>query len=664
MSKISLGQLDLQALQQYLEIVSGFRKAGDTAFDVQYVGSYMHPTADNDDDPQKTETTKVRANEVAMAALENGIPVIVTDENGVIVVPERNTVMNSQMLGGKPAEEYMPKEDAQTLTSYVDKASYGLANDIRNLKDELYQLKNQLAKVGTIQDTNVYNGFIDPFVENNQKHVIKNSALVESVAGTSVYLDSLGDLKIDDIVAFENNGRYNVQKISNVGYDRIDIDAAWSDLPIEAHVNSGVKKSLGISQGGKFVFAQESKEGKEEVEESKFIVKDGIDRIKVYELNHNGHGFGTEIIIPASLDNCVISRIHVSLASKGGQAQIKGLIYKINEETGMPDQTSYETEPLGSGLVSGWFNDFELKLREDMPVKAGERYIIVLQATTANAENKWFIGGFTDDNCLDDVHNDCYELTSGILYRSLETKDMYLSLTTKIFEETDIQRLAQGLYTCEFDTYLSKANRIRVELLINQEGRLKVKDGLGGTYARAKVSEIPIETKDGMSVSHDIFKEGDTVIVGKEIGTIYGSKFNDSIILAEDMSILPGADVYRMGYQVQATVSNVVYDATGLGMIRSENDIETYELKLVEVIPGRDVLRPYVSSDRLIFEAEFRGRESTTKLSSFEHVQVQVSWNSNLPATYIQQKGEAVEGALFDITVSVDQANTIDPESI
>ena len=148
MSKISLGQLDLQALQQYLEIVSGFRKKDDKAIDVQYVGSYLHPTVDGDDDPVEAEYSPVEANQVAMAALdENGKPIIVTDGDGVILIPERQTVVNSLMLDGVPANEFLKRIESDSILTDVNQATYNISDDIRNLKHELYQLKNQLLKV-------------------------------------------------------------------------------------------------------------------------------------------------------------------------------------------------------------------------------------------------------------------------------------------------------------------------------------------------------------------------------------------------------------------------------------------------------------------------------------------------------------------------------------
>ena len=665
MSKISLGQLDLQALQQYLEIVSGFRKKDDKAIDVQYVGSYLHPTVDGDDDPAEAEYSPVEANQVAMAALdENGRPIIVTDGEGAILIPERQTVVNSLKLGGVNAEDYLKRVESDSILTDVNQATYNLSDDIRNLKDELYQLKNQLLKVGTIRDANVYNGFIDAFIESDQRHVVRSSAKVEAVAGNTIYVDTLGDLRIDDIVVLDNNGEFNIQKIANVGYNSFDIDPSWCVVPPAAHSGSDVKKSLGISKNGKFLFACKPEDDLVETEEMKYIVKDGIDRIKVFELDHAGHGYGTEIKIPASLDSSVINKIQVSLATKGNPGEIQGIFYKYNEVTGSFDQTDYSTRSIGAMETSGWFNNFTVDLVNEMPIKAGERYILIMQASSGSADDKWFIGGFTDEDCPDEIHNDSYILSNRLLYRSVEDKDMFLILTTKKLEESDVKKLPYGAYTCEFDTYCSSANRIRVELLINQEGQFKVSEDINTNFASGNVSAIPIETKGHKVFRNDVFKTGDIFVVGNEIGEIAGVGFNNSSVTpVGDMYIKPNADVYRVGYKVQATVSNKVLDPAVSGLIRRYENVETYDLKLVAVVPGRDVIRPYESSDRLIFEVDFFDKdEDSIKLLSFDHVEVQVSWNSNLDSSTIQTN-EELEGAILDITVSVDQAYTTNPEN-
>ena len=666
MSKISLGQLDLQALQQYLEIVSGFRKKDDKAIDVQYVGSFMHPTVDGDDDPVEVEYTPVEAKQVAMAALdENGQPITITNGEGVILIPERQTVLNSLKLGGVDAADYLKRVESDSILTDVNQATYNLSDDIRNLKDELYQLKNQLLKVGSIKDANVYNGFIDAFIETNKRHVIKSSAIVETVSGNTVYVDSLGDLRIDDIVVLENNGEFNIQKITNVGYNSFDVSPSFGKLPPSAHQGSFVKKSLGISKNGKFVFACKPEDDLVETEEMKYIVKDGIDRIKVFELDHAGHGYGTEIKIPASLESCVINKVQVSLATKGNPGEIQGIFYKYNEQIGTFDKTDFATRSIGAMETSGWFNNFTVDLINEMPVKPGERYILMLQTSSGSNDDKWFIGGFTDDDCIDEVHNDSYILSNRLLYKSVEDKDMFLILTTKKLEESDMKKLPYGVYTCEFDTYCSNANRIRVELLINQEGRFKVSNGIQTNFARGNISAIPVETKGNSVIRNDVFKTGDVFVVGEVIGIVDGVGYNNSSVTpVEDMYIKPNADVYRVGYKVQATVSNKVLDPAVSGAIQRFENVETYDLELVAVVPGRDVIRPYESSDRLIFEVDFWNKDAEDindiKLLSFDHVQLQVYWESHLDANSIQSN-EILEGAILDLTVSVDQAYTTNP---
>jgi hypothetical protein len=240
---------------------------------------------------------------------------------------------------------------------------------------------------------------------------------------------------------------------------------------------------------------------------------------------------------------------------------------------------------------------------------------------------------------------------------------MFLVLTTKKLEVAEVKKLPFGVYTCDFDTYQSNATRIRVELLINQEGKFKVKDNTNSNFANGKVSIIPIETKKNVIVKNDVFDTNDYFVIGEEINQVVGVGFNNSSITPlNDMYVKPNADVYRVGYKVQATVSNKIFDPAVNGVIRRYENVETYDLKLVGVVPGRDIIRPYDSSDRLIFEIDFYNKdEDSIKLVSFDHIQLQVSWNSNLDSNSIQSN-EDLEGAIYDITVSVDQAYTTDPE--
>ena len=664
MSKISLGQLDLLALQQYFEIVAGFRKKDDKAIDVQYVGEYEHATVNDLDSPTETEKSPVEAYQVAMAALDDlGFPISYKDENDIITIPERQTVLNSLMLDGIPAAEFLRRVESDTILTDVNQATYNMSDDIRNLKDELYQLKNQLVKAGTIKDSNVYNGFIDAFIENSPKHSVDTGVVVTAVSGNSVYVESLGNLRIGEIIVLQNGEYYNIQKIEAFNGPNeilLDLDYEGSIMQPEAQQGTTIKRSLGKSANGKFMFGCEPKDSRVITEQSKYIVKDGVERVKVFELDHTGHGFGTEIKIPSSLQNNIISKVHVTLAVKGDPGEIRGEFWKQNPVTGLPELTEFTTTSISPMMASGWFNDFELDLTNEMIVQPGEKYVFILTSLGGDEDNKWYIGGFNDDECLEDVHNDCYIKSLGNLYVSPEDTDMFLLLTTKKVEESEFKKLNYGLYTCNFDVYQSLANRIRVELCINQEGLFKVKDNNVVSLAKAKTNEIDIESRSPKSFKDKIFDGGDQVVIGKQIGTISSVGNNNSnIIPSSDIYVQSNADVYRVGYEVQVVASNKVLEPTMYGAVERYEDAEVYPLKLVGVVPGRDMMRPDKSSDRLIFEAEFYNQDDLDdiKLKSFNHIEVQIRWFGHVDNNVIQAN-EELEGAIFDIAVSVDQAYT------
>jgi hypothetical protein len=237
---------------------------------------------------------------------------------------------------------------------------------------------------------------------------------------------------------------------------------------------------------------------------------------------------------------------------------------------------------------------------------------------------------------------------------------MFLLLTTKKVEESEFKKLNYGLYTCNFDVYQSLANRIRVELCINQEGLFKVKDNNVVSLAKAKTNEIDIESRSPKSFKDKVFNGGDQVVIGKQIGTISSVGNNNSnIIPSSDIYVQSNAEVYRVGYEVQVIASNKVLEPTMYGAKERYEDAEVYPLKLVGVVPGRDMIRPDKSSDRLIFEAEFYNQDDLDdiKLKSFNHIEVQIRWFGHVDNNVIQAN-EELEGAIFDIAVSVDQAYT------
>jgi hypothetical protein len=620
MSKISLGQIDLEALQQYLEIVVGFRKQNDKSHDVE-------------------EVDGVPAELIAKAAV---------DEDGNLLL-DRDTVKNALQLNGVDASEYLKRTEGDLILTDTNLANYNLASDILNLKDELYQLKNQLIKSGTLRDSNVYNGFIDAFLSDEEKHLEKSGAVITSSLNNSIVVDNANVFCEGEYIALVEKNRVQRGKILSIESPQLHLDTAF----VMPNTDFNIYKSIGVNSAGKFIFANQNNKDEIVVDENKYIVKDGINRIKVFELLKPKHGFGTEIIVPSSLENNKLSKIQVSLAVKGNPGNIQCVLYKYNESAKMFEETGIRSNTLSSLYASAWFNNFTFNFPIDIKLVPGERYIPMFVTSDANEDNKWYIGGFAEDNCENEIHDDCYIVEGNSLYRTLDDKDMFLILFTKRIDNTQIDRLNFGLYSCEFDTNNTLANRVRVELMINKEGMYRIaKDGIVSN--NNDMISIPIEPKDGKYHSEDMFVKNDIAIVNKEFGPIYSNTNNATLLInKEDMYVKPNADIYRMGYKVQAIASNRTY-VNGEWV---DSDKELYVLNFVGVMPGKDLVRPDQSSDRLLFECELCNQEDDKieKLKSFNHIEVQVIWNSNISATTIKGNIE-LEGSIFDIAVSVDQA--------
>ena len=146
---ISIGQLDLEALKNYLKIVQGFRTLEDPSKDTEQVFG-------------------VDSNLIAVAALLNGG--LLVDENG----EERRDVVNYALNLMRidqdgfqvpvNANEIITYEDSKELQEVAMHASQNTANDMRSLRNEMYHLKTKMIKSGAITFDQVYNGWIDPFV--------------------------------------------------------------------------------------------------------------------------------------------------------------------------------------------------------------------------------------------------------------------------------------------------------------------------------------------------------------------------------------------------------------------------------------------------------------------------------------------------------------------
>ena len=185
----------------------------------------------------------------------------------------------------------------------------------------------------------------------------------------------------------------------------------------------------------------------------------------------------------------------------------------------------------------------------------------------------------------------------------------------------------------------------------------KVKDNNTISLAKSRADKIEIESRSPKTFNQAVFGARDNFVVGTQIGEVSSVGTNNSNVMPmNDVFIQSNADIYRVGYEIQVIASNKVLEPTMYGAVERYEDAKVFPLQFVGVVPGRDIVRPEKSSDRLLFEGEFIDGDET-KLMSFNHIEVQVRWFGHVDENMMQAH-EELEGAMFDLVVSVDQAYT------
>ena len=165
---ISLGQLDLEALKNYLKIVQGFRTVNDAAGDTEAVNGtpskYIAKVADtliNDEDLYEI---------YGRSTVDYAFSMLEEVDDGVYRVIT--------------AKDMLTFEEGKSLQETAEKSARSTANDMKELRNEMYHLKRDMIRNGSMPYDQVYNGFIDPFL-NGLDVYTEDPLTIESIS--SVY---------------------------------------------------------------------------------------------------------------------------------------------------------------------------------------------------------------------------------------------------------------------------------------------------------------------------------------------------------------------------------------------------------------------------------------------------------------------------------------------
>lgn len=625
---ISLGQLPMKDLEAYLSVVSGFTQKDERAVDTKYVSG-------------------IDSNIIAVAA---------TDESGNLK-QDRQTVENALNLNGKSADKYLLKEDSTSLLGDTYSVSTIISDEIKSIRDELYQTKAELAKLGLIKQNSVYNGYYDAFKDNDIKYndnIITTLAQSNNETGaiSTITVEDDSDLNVGEYIVIKNSKETQVTQIVSINTNRIDITPSISG-PLS--LDTKIYKTAGTYNRGMFVFGEKT-DSYASSDVYKVIVKDGKKRQIIKTLNTSFSGFASKCTNLYSLDGA-IKKIQVSLACDGNPGIIRACIYKVinnNNET-MFDLIA-ESNSINSSEVTGVLNNYDFIFEDIIKISREYEYIILLKTEYANDSNRWYIGGFIDD-CSEDClccAGDTYDYISESFQLCNDTSDMYIAFYMSEIIENEINYMQRGLYTCNLDIP-DKFTRVRVELRINREGIFKADNNTKLIYNE----ENPLQLT-GNEYSHaSLFNTGQLFVGGTSIA-IVGSTVNSNnrFTVKENTYIPYDSDVYRVGYKVLALVKNKSIDYDNPTEPEIYSDAKIIELPLVSVIKGKEPGRENISSDRLIFECEvgLNENDEVNILDTFNTLEIQIYWNNNAVKPSILNTDPDLAGKILDISISTDKS--------
>lgn len=636
---ISPSIMPMKEIGQYMEKVYQFAKKTDSATDTKAVAG-------------------IDSKFIAKAA---------TNEAGELVA-DRGTVDNALKLGGVDASKYVTTEGAAGLLSDSHAIAVNSGDEIKSLRDEFYQMKAELAKLGMIKNTECYNGFIDPFKDGKEKYMFE----AVTVTNTDMSSNQIGYLSLEDVsnlTASEyiviDTAEAQIVKIQDIGgANRVNFTSAVTG-PIP--VGTKIYKTYGSYSDGTFVFGKR-KEISVSSQERYIILNDDAQPYLLTKKYTPNSGYCAQINIPSTARGA-IKRIGVQAKKTGAPGALKCFVIDpTNNNNDVLAMTTIEQMQADGKIIgesnllypsqtTSAFNEVYFEFARPI-VLDKPNYMFLIVQIDADNNNYWELKGLRGQNNIDlQTNSKLFSYSDGVGL-SAEDGDLYLVVVTSEILKDNMEYAKAGLYSCKTKlSDLTKATRVRVELKVNREGRFKVIDN-PNTLVPNTARPLNTYNEDNKSYATSLFNTGDIIAIGTQIATVGNARTdNTSFNLAEDTYAPAGAPVYRIGYTVQAKAMKKIFDKQDVNNPIKTTEAVLVDLPLKAIIEGKESGREDKSSDRLIFEAELKVDETSGyKLESFDEIEVQVFWE-NKGATVIDLNNTTeLAGKIFDITVSTDNA--------
>lgn len=496
-NKISITQLDLEALSSYII------EANNLVYRNGEIDSSSNKAMDVD------KVAEIDSNLIAIAASKT----------------DRNTVQNALKLGGLDASNYMTTTSGAGIASNQIKMKNAYGSEIQNIKDELYQLRNELVKTGMIENNGQYSGYIDTFRKNHYINIQDELGIADFLGTTKnneIHIedaDLYNSLNVNDFIVIENKSD-NVFDIKEIAQKNDDTGIITLDSDLRAVIRVAseltILKSKGIIHNGLYKFASEASNTLSEEEYHTGLSDDTYNIIK--RLNKSNEGFGYSFRVPAEKQGFV-SSFEICAKTTGSPGALMCYLIDARDVDKFLNPVLAEQEYL-AGTEAEDINAFKFFAKSQpyqldsslgkryikfnflqpdgsyplMPRDMnGEtvRYIAIIEATKADNSNYVDIvflqhknsAGVLSDLELNNItyyykrQNDTSTMQALTTDDAINSSDMYYHIVTRGVVENEPEAQNKGLYSTHYSYWNNKkdakTSKARLMLRIKREGIYK-----------------------------------------------------------------------------------------------------------------------------------------------------------------------------------------------
>lgn len=656
----SISMLPMDDIAKYLNLVHGFRKKGEIAPDTEQV-------AGKD------------ASIVAIAATEDGNLII-----------DRETVKNALNLGGKDASQYLTVDQSDTLLTDTYAVGYIGSDEMKNLRDEFYQLKAELAKNGFIKNSHSYHGFQEGFRNGDTKFIdsiITRTVTTESnIRVDALTLEDASELVVDEYIIVANGGSQSGKEYVTRITEILPDNTIKISPDIEGPVlnRSEIKKTLGMYHEGTFIFArQDDNQPKVDPDKKKYIIlNDDSNEMPLDPISEDKSGYIMTFRVPKRTPG-VITKLSVQAAVENNPGSLICHIANINteaDELRLYQMTTLDqildsglivgsSKPVPFSLASRAHNELEFDFDEakGVPVRTGEKYaLIIVTANTGSIDsrdNYWSLLGVKGNGVDGDMHTNInlYRFDNHMGTTQKVGMDLWFGLTINETINKNIIHKNEGLYSTKISLpYEDFATRARVELKVNREGIFNISPNPNKLVVK-EGQPVELINEEGKEYTGSIFTTNTPMVIGSQITKVGDvRRSNTYFSLGQTTYTAASADAYRMGYKVFVKASHKSIDLDDeLNPIKHTDKDNlppvVIELPFVAVIPGKETNKESYSSDRLIFENIIEEDQTNNLLKRYNEFEVQVYWSSNGISEKEMYNSPELAGRILDLTVTLDK---------